>query len=83
MNYQNYGDCVDLAAKELGVSRDDIEFYAWHQTFGSTSGPFGGIGGQAISSFTIEAYALGRDAILFCKGKRIRRVSDFKPMMRV
>jgi hypothetical protein len=33
--------------------------------FGSTVGPFSGIGGQAISSFTIEAYVDGKDAVIF------------------
>lgn len=83
MNYQSYGKDIDLASQELGVASDDVDYYAWPQTFGSTSGPFGGIGGQTISCFTIEAYAFAGDAVLFCNGKRLRRVNNFNPLMRV
>lgn len=33
----------------------DVEYYAWPQVFSSTCGPYGGIGGDALTTFTIEA----------------------------
>lgn len=42
--------------KEKEVGYYDIAFYAWPYTFGSTSGPRGGIGGQAMTTFTIFAW---------------------------
>jgi hypothetical protein len=67
------------AAKILETRADFLEYYAWPQTFGSTSGPFGGIGGQAITTFTIEAFSDGRDAVLFCKGRKWKIVRGFSP----
>lgn len=83
MNYQNQTDNRVEAAIELGVSCSAIDYYAWPQIFGDTAGPFGGIGGQAISSFTIEAYTNGREAVIFCKQKRLKKVDNFEPMMRI
>lgn len=83
MNYQKQSDNRELAAKELGVPESYIDYYAWPETFASTAGPFGGVGGQAITSFTIEAYVDGKNAVLFCKGKRLKSVDNFEPMMRV
>jgi len=83
MNYQKKCDELEAAALELGLSPDMLDYYAWPQVFGSTSGPFTGIGGQAISTFTIEAYSDGRNAVLFCNGRRIKQTSNFEPMMRI
>ena len=83
MNYQNQTDNRDEAARELGVPCSYIDYYAWPQAFGSTAGPFGGIGGQAMTSFTIEAYANGREAVIFCKQRRLKKVDNFEPMMRI
>lgn len=39
-----------------GIERLDLNYYAWPQSFGSTAGPRPGIGGQAITAFTVEAW---------------------------
>lgn len=57
------------------LSPDDFEYYAYPETFGSTAGPFGGIGGQAMTTFTIEAWVCGKVAVLFC-GNKILKVTD-------
>lgn len=82
MNYQkiNYETLPPMKAAEiLDCPPEMLLYYAWPQTFSSTTGPFGGIGGQAFSIFTIEAYSDGRDAILFCSGKIWKKVSKFDP----
>lgn len=71
------------ASNELGVPENQLTYYAWPQLFGSTAGPFGGIGGQAMSTFTIEAWTDGRRAIIFCKGKPIKITDQFRPLMQV
>ena len=62
------------------LKQGDLVYYAWPEIFGSTAGPFGGIGGQAMTSFTIEAWSGGRKAVIFCKGKVIKVVDKFVPM---
>lgn len=52
-----------------------FDYYAYPEVFGSTAGPFGGIGGQAMTTFTIEAWVCGKTAVLFC-GDRILKVTD-------
>lgn len=82
MNYQkiNYETLPPMKAAEiLDCPPEMLLYYAWPQTFSSTTGPFGGIGGQAFSIFTIEAYSDGRDAVLFCKGKLWKKVGKFDP----
>lgn len=87
MNYQNYNETIEhfrtLASEKFGHHPEMFEYYAWPQTFGSTAGPFGGIGGQAMSTFTIEALVAGREAILFSSGKLIRYTTKFEPLMRL
>lgn len=61
----------------------ELEYWAWPDAFGSTTGPFGGIGGQAMTTFTIEAWTDGYYAVLFCQGRVLRVVSEFAPQMRL
>lgn len=42
--------------KENKIQYMDVAYYAWPETFGSTAGPCGGIGGCAMSTFTVEAW---------------------------
>jgi hypothetical protein len=57
MNYQHP---IPISVREIftgnGEFPDQIDYYAWPQVFGSTCGPRKGIGGQAMTTFTIEAY---------------------------
>lgn len=71
MNYQRKPpEAVLNLLKEHGGDTSFIDYYAFPNTFSSTSGPCGGIGGQAMSSFTIEAWACGDSGptIYVCKG---------------
>ena len=82
MNYQKIASLesqYEKAAKILEYDASMIEYYAWPQTFSSTAGPFGGFAGQAVSTFTVEAFTDGRDAVLFCGGKYWKRVEKFNP----
>ncbi len=68
-------------AIELLGEFEQPHYYAWPESFGSTSGPFRGIGGQAITTFTIEAWAGETEALYVCNGKLVKRVpiDEFKP----
>ena len=35
---------------------DDFEYFSFPQVFGSTTGPFGGVGGQGQTVFQMEVY---------------------------
>tara|TARA_B100000809_G_C15139378_1_gene532325 strand:- start:2484 stop:2756 length:273 start_codon:yes stop_codon:yes gene_type:complete len=59
------------ASVTLDVPQGELNYSSWTETFGSTSGPFGGIGGKAMSVFTIEAWSDGVAAVIFCKGRVI------------
>jgi hypothetical protein len=62
-----------------------IDYYAWPQTFGDTSGPIGGIGGQAMSTFTVNAYVLnGSGPTLYvCAGMCYYEDMPFEFMKRI
>ena len=55
-----------------------LEYWAYPQSFGSTSGPFGGVGGQAFTTFTIEAWVDEYFACLFCMGKIVKVTNEWK-----
>lgn len=48
-----------------------FEYYAYPVVYGSTSGPFGGLGGAAMTTFTHDAFVIGKYAVVLCKGKVI------------
>lgn len=56
---------------------DELQYVRWIQTFGSTAGPFGGIGGQAATNFLMEAWVWDNFAVVFCGGKRIKITDNF------
>ena len=76
MDYQIKNNRKDAAIK-LDRYEEELSYYAWPQIFSSTSGPFGGIGGQSISTFTIECWTDGKQGILYCKNKFIKHVKKF------
>ena len=63
----------------VSMIEEDLGYYAWPQAFGSTCGPFPGIGGSAISTFTIEAWEFNGKALYFCQGKPLSCI-DFVPL---
>jgi hypothetical protein len=46
---------LDILKKEK-VEYLGLDYFAFPETFGSTAGPRKGIGGSAMSTFTVEAY---------------------------
>lgn len=67
MNYQKKApdEVMAIFAKyDLPIS--NIDYYAYPYTFGSTAGPSGGVGGQAFSSFTVEAYVSDQGIVYVC-----------------
>lgn len=65
---------LEEARRRLVCSADDLEVYTWPETFGSTAGPHGGIGGQAISTFQVWGFynsAWDKQSwggVLYCSG---------------
>jgi len=53
--------------------------YLFPVMYGSTAGPFGGIGGSAMTNFTMEAFFDDRTekALIFCNDQFIKEVKDF------
>lgn len=91
MNSQNLPDDLCALAQEvfktMGIEahRHSMSYWAWPQTFGSTAGPFGGMGGSAITTFTMEAITVGpiRDigggpAVIFCNGRVVAKTMSFE-----
>ena len=72
---------------QFGIVRpEDLEYYSFPQSFGSTAGPFGGIGGQAITSFQIEVFTHqygGYGAVIFCGGRFWKWIEKFTPNMQI
>lgn len=56
-----------------------FEYWAYPQVFGSTAGPFRGkIAGQAMTTFTIEAWVVDDLAVLFCQGKIVKVCNEWE-----
>lgn len=72
------GDLRTDAAKVMNVRPEDLGYYSWPEAFGSTAGPFGGIGGQAITTFQVEAFHLDDtgEAVLYCNGRLWKKVKS-------
>lgn len=71
-------DRMELAQKAAEILRlqtqpklegFDFEYYSYPQMFGSTAGPFGGLGGDAMTNFQIDAFVWEGFAALFCGGR--------------
>lgn len=79
MNYQKEipKEVIDIFNK-LGIDCYDYDYYAFPEIFGSTSGPRGGIGGAAMSKFTVDAYVVHRIGTVYsCNGKYKFRKGNF------
>lgn len=74
--------CVKLDERygkpDLRFDVDSLRYFAWPEVYGSTAGPFGGIGGATMTVFTLEAWVTGRFAVIFCGNKIIDVVEDFE-----
>ena len=56
----------------------ELMYCSWPEAFGSTCGPFSGIGGQAVTSFRMEAWAWDQFAVVFCNGRIVKTTADFR-----
>lgn len=61
-------DMRKFAEEKLEYPIERLTFFGWTQSFSSTAGPGGGIGGQAITPFDVVAFLneLNGDAVMFC-----------------
>ena len=75
----------DLLYRRNGISPDsrNFEIFVWPVVSSSTAGPAGGIGGQAISKFSIIGIKNGYrgDGVLIYSGKSLY-VEKFEPLMK-
>jgi len=88
MNYQKEMPVeVEKILSDRNLKPFDISYYAWPQVFSSTTGPRSGIGGQAMSAFTVEAYVCecgdGTYAIYLCNGMYLVEQGKFTPLKRI
>lgn len=86
MDYQfKTPDHVFKLFEQHGIQQADPDFYAWPQSFASTSGPRGGIGGCAISSFTVEAYHCYSSCatVYICNGMYHFSKEKFEPLKHI
>ena len=60
------------------IISEDMNYYSWPEIFASTAGPFGGAGGQAVSTFQMEAWEFLGSAVLFCQGKYINIIERYE-----
>ena len=67
----NLDDLMSEAMGKLGARLDcEVTWYSWPCAFPSTSGPRGGIGGQAITTFQVFGFEGGPEMkrIKYCGG---------------
>ena len=61
---------------------DCLDYYAWPRVYGNTAGPFareGMLAGQAMTTFTLEAWAGdGGYAVIFCQGVLLAVTDKFE-----
>lgn len=60
----------------LTVDDDDFQVDTWDETFPSTTGPFGGIGGQMFTTMSMQAIYCDAHGTgtLYCCGRPLRQV---------
>ncbi|NET30658.1 MAG: hypothetical protein F6K19_01470 [Cyanothece sp. SIO1E1] len=81
MNYQKEvpKEVVEILKKQC-IAYCWLDYYAFPEMFGSTAGPHGGIGGAAMSKFTIEAWVVdGIGPTIYRCGNRIKiKIGEYK-----
>ena len=55
-----------------GLRWDELTYCSWPELFASTAGPFKGVGGQAFTTFRMEAWTWEQWAIVFCNGRVVK-----------
>ncbi len=51
------------------IPPDELTYCSWPEAFGTTCGPFPGVGGQMVTTFRMEAWAYDKWAVVFCGGR--------------
>lgn len=54
------------------INEHDLTYCSWPELFSSSCGPFHGIGGQAFTTFRMEAWVYGDYAVIFCCEKVVK-----------
>jgi len=74
-------ECRADAARRFGVKPEDLAYYTFPKTFGSTAGPFRQLGGQTMSTFQLDAFEspLTGESCIYCGGRfwKIARVEIY------
>lgn len=88
MNYQKeIPEEVRKILSDRNLNPFDFSYYAWPQVFSSTTGPRSGVGGQAMSAFTVEAYvcecADSTHTVYLCHGMYVVQQGKFTPFERI
>jgi hypothetical protein len=78
-------ELVELYRKvfpEQNASVEELEYYAWPEVFASTSGPYGGIGGAMMTTYTVEALynGLTGTTLYVCANTYQKSRGPFKPL---
>lgn len=60
---------AELTGDPICADPEATEWVSWPETFASTAGPHGGIGGQAITAFQVYGFRGGNHAMMCCAGK--------------
>ena len=70
MNYQdNIPENIRKLLEDNNMNPDNVSYYAWPQTFGSTAGPMNCMGGASMSTFTVKVYTdYNGSTIYYCSG---------------
>ena len=60
---------LDEAATLMETKVDRVQWWAWPEVFGSTSGPRGGVGGQILTTFQVFGFeAENGRMVKWCSG---------------
>lgn len=71
---------IETYPKEVFI-HDYMDYYAFPYTFANTGGPFckaGGVYGQVMTTFTIEAWVHQNYAVLFCDGRIFNTTGEWE-----
>ena len=65
--------------EHFGMDYNNCSYYAWPQTFSSTTGPNKGIGGQTMTEFTVEVYTTYYETLYVCTNCFVYKKGSFEP----
>ena len=71
-------ELIAEVAKRAECLPDEVEWYSWPQSFGTTAGPGGGAGGNMITSFQVYAFDAPGEKTRYCAGQWRRWNGEFQ-----